>query len=392
MKSLSLRITLLFIAFSLLCPRTAAAQTGDRPVVRAVLFYSPNCGHCHHIINELLLPMLDEYGEQLQIVGIDTTQTAGSHLYETTILQYKVPDERRGVPTLVIHDLVLVGSQEIPDQFPSLVEEGLAAGGIDWPDIPGLDRLLSEAQAEPSPTSPPPTADSPASTATASPRASLTPAPSPSATLAPAVLTVGEDEIPVDPTEEIPNDPVGFGLAGAVLVGMLIALAYTFWRISRPQTWRRLVQLTPAARARTWTIPFLCLAGLGIASYLAYVEVNQVKAVCGPVGECNAVQTSEYALLLGVPVAVWGVLNYLGVVVLWAGQRFLEGRKADLSQIGLGGLLLFGTLFSVYLTCLELFAIHAVCMWCLGSAVTTTVLMLLVLIPTIHLERAHPDE
>ena len=91
-----------------------------------------------------------------------------------------------------------------------------------------------------------------------------------------------------------------------------------------------------------------------------------------------------FTLLLGIPVAVWGVLNYLGVAALWTGQRFLAGRRADLSQIGLLGLLIFGTLFSIYLTCLELFAIHAICMWCLGSAVTTTALMLMVLIPTTH--------
>ena len=387
MKSLSLWFTLLIIAINLMLPLTAASQTSDNPVVRAVLFYSPNCGHCHQVINELILPMLDQYGDQLQVVGIDISQAAGSQLYQTTIQQYDVPDERQGVPTLVIQDLVLVGSQEIPDQFPTLVEEGLAAGGIDWPDIPGLDRLLSEDQPQLSPTSPPPATDSPNSIATAISRATLTPVPSPSATPVPAVLTIGEDEIPVDPTKEPPSDPVGFGLAWAVLVGMSMALGYTAWRFARPQTRRHVLQLALAARSRGWAIPFLCLLGLGIASYLAYVEVNQVKAICGPVGECNLVQTSDYALLLGIPVAVWGVLNYLGVAALWAGQKFLEGRLAGLSQLGLLGLLLFGTLFSVYLTCLELFAIRAVCAWCLGSAVTTTVLMLLVLIPATNPER-----
>jgi uncharacterized membrane protein len=385
MKGISLRITLLFIAFSLLCPRAAGAQTDDGPVVRAVLFYSPNCGHCHHIINELLLPMLDEYGDRLQVIGIDVSQSAGSYLYETTIQQYDVVKERRGVPTLVIQDLVLVGSQEIPDQFPSLVEEGLAAGGIDWPAIPGLDRLLAAAQPEPSPTLPPPTAENPDPTHTAILQESPTPDSTTTATSAPAVLTIGEDEIPVDPNTDPPDDPVGTSLATAVLAGMVIALVYSVWRLSRPETWRRLIKMHPANRARSWAIPILCLLGLGIASYLAYVEVNQVEAVCGPVGECNVVQTSEYALLLGIPVAVWGVLNYLGVAALWTGQRFLAGRRADLSQIGLLGLLLFGTLFSVYLTCLELFTIHAICMWCLGSAVTTTALMLIVLIPTTHL-------
>jgi uncharacterized membrane protein len=114
-----------------------------------------------------------------------------------------------------------------------------------------------------------------------------------------------------------------------------------------------------------------------VASYLAYVEVTHSAAVCGPVGDCNVVQTSAYALFLGVPVAVWGVLNYLAIIGLWAGQRYLPGRVANLSLLGLLGLTGFGTLFSMYLTCLELFAIQAICSWCLSSAVITTALMLL---------------
>jgi uncharacterized membrane protein len=55
------------------------------------------------------------------------------------------------------------------------------------------------------------------------------------------------------------------------------------------------------------------------------------------------------------------------------------------------GMALFGTLFSIYLTYLELFVIHAVCIWCLASAVIITVLMLLNL-PAITLWLAIPDE
>jgi hypothetical protein len=85
------------------------------------------------VINEVLLPMLDEYGDQLQVVGIDTYQAAGSQLYQAAIEQYQISPERRGVPALVIHDVVLVGSQEIPDRFPALVKEGLAAqASPDW--------------------------------------------------------------------------------------------------------------------------------------------------------------------------------------------------------------------------------------------------------------------
>jgi uncharacterized membrane protein len=132
--------------------------------------------------------------------------------------------------------------------------------------------------------------------------------------------------------------------------------------------------------AKTWAIPILVLVGLGIATYLAYVEITQVEAICGPIGECNFVQSSPYARILGIPVAVLGVLHYLAIGVLWVGQRYAAGRLAHLSVLGLLGLTLFGTLFSIYLTCLEIFVVRAICIWCLGSAVTTTILMLLVVV------------
>ena len=48
-----------------------------------------------------------------------------------------------------------------------------------------------------------------------------------------------------------------------------------------------------------WAVPLLCVAGIVVASYLGFVEPTSSKAVCGPVGDCNTVQESEYALLFG---------------------------------------------------------------------------------------------
>ena len=74
-------------------------------------------------------------------------------------------------------------------------------------------------------------------------------------------------------------------------------------------------------------------------------------------------------------------VHYLVIGVLWVGQRSRVGRLTNLSVLGLLGLTIFGTLFSIYLTCLEIFVVRAVCTWCLGSAVVTTILMLLVVVP-----------
>jgi uncharacterized membrane protein/thiol-disulfide isomerase/thioredoxin len=318
---------------------TTAAQSADEPVVQAIVFYSPGCPACHQVINEVLMPMVDDYGNRLEIVEIDTSGPAGWQLYQTTVEQYQIPLERQSVPMLVIGDVVLVGSREIPEQFPALVEEGLAAGGIGWPDIPGLAQAISELQGK--------------------------------------ELRPAEIEVP-------PPDPVGFALAGVVLAGMVTTLGYAAWRVGTAR--QHLAQLLPLGRdsltyAKTWAIPFLVLVGLGIAAYLAYVEITRVEAVCGPIGECNLVQSSPYARILGIPVAVLGVLHYLTIGVLWVGQRYLGRRLANLTMLGMLGLTLFGTLFSIYLTCLEIFVVHAICTWCLGSAVTTTVLMLLVVVP-----------
>jgi uncharacterized membrane protein/thiol-disulfide isomerase/thioredoxin len=349
MRKLPSLFAILLIVACLAIPPTAAAQSADEPalwntsysnsdfveraystgpMVQAILFYTPTCPACHRVINEVLEPMADDYGDRLQIVRINTHEPSGYELYLATVERHQIPTQRQGVPTLVVGDVVLVGGREIPEQFPALVEEGLAAGGIGWPDIPGLAQAIAEVQ--------------------------------------PAEI------------EAPPPDPVGFALAGVVLAGMVAALGYAAWRVGTAR--RRLFQ-TPLTYAKTWAIPLLSLVGLGIAAYLAYVEITPVEAICGPIGDCNFVQSSPYARILGIPVAVLGLLHYLVIGVLWVGQRYTGGRWANLTMLGLLGLTLFGTLFSIYLTCLELFVVRAICTWCLGSAVVTTILMLLVVKP-----------
>ena len=388
--------TILLIAAILIIPSPVAAQSTDEAVVRAVLFFSPTCPHCHNVINNTLVPMVNDYGNDvLQIVGIDTSQPEGQQIYQAAIERYQIPDHRRGVPTLIINEVVLVGSGEIPEQFPTLVEEILAAGGNDWPDIPGLNQVLpAEAKQD---SSPPPTPQvtatpTPILQATAAPTpASLsqvmatltpttTPTPAPTSSSTPSALTIGNEEIPQIEIEAPPPDSVGFTLAGIVLAGMVIALSYAIVRTTMALPSLFQLNRNPAPYAKSWAIPLMSLLGLAVATYLAYVEITHVEAICGPVGECNIVQSSSYAQILGIPIAVLGVLNYLAIIILWLGQRISIKQVANLSILGLLGLTLFGVFFSTYLTWLEIFAIHAVCAWCLSSAVITTVLMLLVVV------------
>src|SRR5690606_6098393 len=100
------------------------------PVVQAVLFYSPSCPHCHYVANEVLPPLFEQYGEQLQLAGVNVSEPDGQALYQEAVEVFAIADDRIGVPTLIAGEVVLVGSREIETQLPGLIEAHLAQGGL----------------------------------------------------------------------------------------------------------------------------------------------------------------------------------------------------------------------------------------------------------------------
>ena len=166
----------------------------------------------------------------------------------------------------------------------------------------------------------------------------------------------------------------GMAVAWVVMIGMLAALVFS------GITLYRALQGHPAWKLPAWldtAIPVLSLAGFGVALYMTYIEVTKVQAICGPLGDCNAVQNSPYAMLFGwLPVGVMGLLGYVAILAAWAWGRWRKDALAGYVPAGLIGMSVFGTLFSIYLTYIELFVIFAVCMWCISSAVIITLLML----------------
>jgi uncharacterized membrane protein/thiol-disulfide isomerase/thioredoxin len=376
------RFSIWLAAWALVWQAAPSVQT-EVPVVHAVLFYSPSCPHCHQVITEDLPPLLDEYGEQLLIVGVDTSSAGGQVLFQSAIDRFSIPPEEQVVPMLILDDVILLGSLDIPERLPGLVDVYLAQGGVDWPDIPGLREALATAQPSPSltaeqpapsttPTQPepliPPTS---LPTAIASPDAAT---PSPTSTASnPGLILAGDP--PTSLLGRLSLDPVGNSLAILVLIIMLLSVGGVLVLLLSSK-----IVLT--SRAPSLAIPILCLVGFVIAGYLAYVETAQVTAVCGPVGDCNTVQQSEYASLFGVlPIGILGLAGYLAILVTWLGSRFGNGRIASLASVALLGLTFSGTLFSIYLTILEPFVIGATCAWCLSSAAIMTALMWLSIAP-----------
>ncbi len=134
MKQNALLLTLLLLIWLSLLP--PAAQS-DEPVVRAVLFWSETCPHCHVVLDQTLPPLQEQYGAQLEVLIIEVSPER-YELWLGAMDAFQVPPERRGVPMLFIGDTVLVGSYDIPERLPGLIEQHLTAGGVDYPAIPGL--------------------------------------------------------------------------------------------------------------------------------------------------------------------------------------------------------------------------------------------------------------
>jgi uncharacterized membrane protein len=111
----------------------------------------------------------------------------------------------------------------------------------------------------------------------------------------------------------------------------------------------------------------VALVGLGIAAYLTYIHYAGLQPLCLASGGCEKVQSSHWSKLAGIPVATIGLLGYAAILAL----LFVPG-EAGLAGTALVALVGFG--FSAYLTYVELFRIHAVCQWCVASAVLMTVL------------------
>ena len=116
-------------------------------------------------------------------------------------------------------------------------------------------------------------------------------------------------------------------------------------------------------RRITVAVAALSIAGAAIAGYLTWVHYAALEPFCvGGGGACERVQSSPYARLAGVPVAVIGLAGYLAIL---ASLRLRDPSvTAFLALVGAG--------FSAYLTYVELAVIDAICQWCVASAAVMT--------------------
>ncbi len=123
-----------------------------------------------------------------------------------------------------------------------------------------------------------------------------------------------------------------------------------------------------------WISIALALIGLADSIYLAWLKIANATAACGNIGDCESVNNSPYAEIAGIPIAILGAGAYLALIFFLAVEPRTEFWRENSPMI-VFGLSLAGVLYSAYLTYVEVAILHAVCPYCVLSAILLVALL-----------------
>ena len=327
------RILVVMIGLLLAAVWVLPVAAATNPVVQSVYLYTPDNPVCKQVTLEVLPNLRAKYGAQLELNLLDISSGKGAAVYQTLAQKYNLPAGSQSGPVVLVGDKALSGLDDIRAHYDELLAAGIQAGGVKLPDVNGLKEALSEDTTQ-----------------------------------------FGENTgNTISATDATANN-----LAVVILILMV---GLVFWQVFR-RDWRN-IQIKQyhknfVPQTARW-IPWLVAIGLIISCYLSYVELTANTAFCGPLGDCNAVQRSDYARILGIlPVGVLGVLGNLCILGGWTFRYYGPQKLRLLASWALAGFAAFGICFSIYLTFLEPFVIHATCAWCLGSALVMSMLFWLI--------------
>ncbi len=137
-----------------------------------------------------------------------------------------------------------------------------------------------------------------------------------------------------------------------------------------------------------WTSIVFAIMGLLVSIYMTIYKLTANDAMCLGSGDCSTVNASRYSEIYGIPVALFGVAGFLAILAV----HFMENRDSRFFQeqgtLMVFGMGLFGFVFSLYLTYLEFYVIHAVCPFCVASAVAITIVFI---VGIIRLAKTQPE-
>ena len=135
----------------------------------------------------------------------------------------------------------------------------------------------------------------------------------------------------------------------------------------------------PAETSNWFAIACLIVSAFGFAdaTYLTTQHYLGLPVACSILEGCEQVTTSPYSLIFGIPVALLGSIFYFTVLIL--SVLYLDSKKIKFLNF-IAVITPFGFLASLYFVYLQIFVIKAICLWCMGSALTTTLLFILSLV------------
>jgi len=149
MKLTKSRQIALLLTIALLLAGAGAASAAEDPPVRVAFFTSAACPHCGVVVDTVLAPLAEEYGERMEIKVVDIADPddpdgISAANYEMLLRAeelFGVAPEERGLPMVIVGGEVLIGEEAIRERLPCLVGDCLAQGGTSWPAVSGLDQV-----------------------------------------------------------------------------------------------------------------------------------------------------------------------------------------------------------------------------------------------------------
>lgn len=127
---------------------------------------------------------------------------------------------------------------------------------------------------------------------------------------------------------------------------------------------------------RWWSATLSGFVGLAVSIYLSWIKLADKTAACGNIGDCESVNSSRFAEVGNVPIALLGAGAYLVILLLLYLEDHMPERM-EILRFGVLGISFAGTLYSAYLTYIELAVLKAVCPYCVISAVAITAIFVL---------------
>lgn len=117
----------------------------------------------------------------------------------------------------------------------------------------------------------------------------------------------------------------------------------------------------------------LVIIGLGVSIYMTIYKISGNDGMCLGSGDCSTVNASRFSEVNGIPVAVFGIVGYIAILLV----HFFETRNAFFKKNGtllIFGMALTGFLFTLWLVYVEVALLNAYCPFCVTSQVAMTII------------------